>query len=113
MKILTTKTYLERLAHAADDAYAAGQSNARKRALNARDHGYADGFAAGRATGLSAIERALEHALTNVEAEHQDTTVEHAAAVTRWEKRRLAGRLEALEVVSSRLTAQLEELRAS
>lgn len=113
MILRTRKRYSREITSAHEAGISVGQRNGRARALNARDHGYADGFADARATGLSLIEGAIEHALTNVEAEHQDTTVEHAAAVTRWEKRRLQGRLEALEIVSARLTAQLEELRAS
>jgi hypothetical protein len=113
VKILTRKRYDREIRDAIDDGRRAADASARARAKAAHGYGYQDGFAAARATGLSLIEGAIEHALTNVEAEHQDTTVEHANAVTRWEKRRLQGRLEALEIVAARLTAQLEEIRES
>jgi hypothetical protein len=93
VKILTRKRYDREIRDAIDDGRRAADASARARAKAAHGYGYQDGFAAARATGLS--------------------LVEHANAVTRWEKRRLQGRLEALEIVAARLTAQLEEIRES
>lgn len=113
----TRKRYNADITKAHETGISVGQRNGRVRALNARDHGYADGWEEGMKVLRESIRplraNELEGILTFVEATHQDTAVEHASAGTRWEKRRLAGRLEALEIVSAHITAQLEEIQAA
>lgn len=85
----------------------------RKRFDRSIDDAIKGGIEIGRRDGrVQASIDTLTQVRAAIEAEHRDTTAEHAAASTRWEKRRLQGRLEALEIVSADLLEVLEALES-
>lgn len=113
MILRTRKRYDRALKYEYEAGIAIGQRDARQRALNARDHGYDDGFAAGTNRAVLAVAGTLEIVLSKVERQAAEVSILEAEATTRWEKRRLRGQIEALEQLAATLTDDLEEARAS